>query len=85
MSEPKRSGLMTADKRDDDSETSLRPLSAARWSACRTASAFPFRRTGREVQPAEQKRQPRAQPRMISTIPWSWTILMFGMGKHTAR
>ncbi|MGO4171490.1 hypothetical protein [Bosea sp. TAF32] len=29
MSDPKRSGLLTAERRDDDSETSLRPLSLA--------------------------------------------------------
>ena len=39
MSEPKRSGLMTADKRDDDSETSLRPLSLSDFTGQAAARA----------------------------------------------
>lgn len=39
MSEPKRSGLMTADRRDDDSEASLRPLSLADFTGQAAARA----------------------------------------------
>ena len=39
MSEPKRSRLMTADKRDDDSETSLRPLSLSDFTGQAAARA----------------------------------------------
>lgn len=39
MSEPKRPGLMTADKRDDDSEASLRPLSLADFTGQAAARA----------------------------------------------
>lgn len=39
MSEPKRPGLMTSDKRDDDSETSLRPLSLADFTGQAAARA----------------------------------------------
>lgn len=39
MSDPKRPGLMTSDKRDDDSETSLRPLSLADFTGQAAARA----------------------------------------------
>ncbi len=39
MSEPKRSGLMTAERRDDDSEASLRPLSLADFTGQAAARA----------------------------------------------
>ena len=39
MSEPKRSGLMTAERRDDDSETSLRPLSLSDFTGQAAARA----------------------------------------------
>jgi Holliday junction DNA helicase RuvB len=39
VSEPKRSGLMTADRRDDDSEASLRPLSLADFTGQAAARA----------------------------------------------
>jgi Holliday junction DNA helicase RuvB len=39
VSEPKRSGLMTAERRDDDSETSLRPLSLADFTGQAAARA----------------------------------------------
>ena len=39
MSEPKRSGLMTAERRDDDSEASLRPLSLSDFTGQAAARA----------------------------------------------
>ncbi len=39
MSEPRRPGLMTADRRDDDAETSLRPLSLADFTGQAAARA----------------------------------------------
>ncbi len=39
MSDPKRSGLMTAERRDDDSESSLRPLSLADFTGQAAARA----------------------------------------------
>ena len=49
------------------SDTSSRPVAARPRSTSSTTCCPGFSRTGRLIIPAWQKRQPRVQPRMIST------------------
>jgi hypothetical protein len=74
----------------DSSPTSSKPELRTAES---TISPMPWRlrsRTGRVIMPAWQKRQPRVQPRKISTLARSWTVSAsgtsgaFGYG-HSSR
>ncbi len=60
----------------------------ASW-AMATSSSAGRGRTGRRIMPAWQKRQPRVQPRMISSVMRSWTVSTNGtirsVGKGTLR
>jgi hypothetical protein len=65
---------LDSDSRPTSSKpVSLTPSSTSFW----IVSGFRSR-TGRVIMPAWQKRQPRVQPRKISTLKRSWTVSVIG-------
>ena len=62
----------------ETSETSSSPVACSPRSTSSTICWAGFSRTGRLIMPAWQKRQPRVQPRMISTESRSCVISPIG-------
>ena len=62
----------------DSSPTSSKPDFLMPFSTMAPTVSIERSRTGRVIMPAWQKRQPRVQPRKISTENRSWTVSASG-------
>ena len=58
----------------DSRPTSSKPVAFRPFSTISPMPVIDRSRTGRVIMPAWQKRQPRVQPRKISTDMRSWTV-----------